>query len=135
MLVISRRGMARLGWVLLTASTLIGCTAVTPMSVSDRLYLGRSAPGGGVVADADWDVFVHEEITPRFPAGLTVWRAQGQWREASGMVAREPVMVLEIVHTRDRAAEVVAIARAYKRRFAQEAVLRVTTSAQADLVE
>lgn len=130
-----RRRAARSGRVLVVASILAGCAAAAPMSVSDRLYLGRAAPGGGFVADADWDSFVREEVTPRFPAGLTVWRAQGQWREAGGMVAREPVMVLEVVHTRDRAADVAAIARAYKRRFAQEAVLRVTTSAQADLVE
>ena len=104
-------------------------------SVSDRLYLGRSIAGGGTVTDTDWDAFLREEVTPRFPDGLTIWRAQGQWRHANGSVADEPVMVLEVVHSRDGAADVMAVARAYRRSFRQEAVLRVASPAQTDLVE
>lgn len=47
--------------------------------VADRLFLGRQIPGGGMVSDADWTAFLAEVVTPRFPEGLTVWRAEGQW--------------------------------------------------------
>jgi hypothetical protein len=98
-----------------------------PASVSDRLYFGRNIPGGGTVTERDWAQFLAEVVTPRFPAGLTVWRAEGQWREQSGAIVKEQSFVLELIHGPDPAAEraVQEIAAEYKRRFRQEAVLRV----------
>jgi len=68
-------------------------------------------------------------VTPRFPDGFTSWRAEGQWRGTNGSIVREPSVVLEIVHRPTAAADsaIVAIASEYKRRFHQEAVLRLTT--------
>ncbi|CAN5901195.1 hypothetical protein BH20GEM1_BH20GEM1_01780 [soil metagenome] len=38
---------------------------------------GAEDPAGGtMVADR---LFLAEVVTPRFPEGLTVWRAEGQW--------------------------------------------------------
>ena len=96
--------------------------------VSERLFFGRTIPGGGVVSDAEWATFLREVVTPRFPDGLTTWRAEGQWREATGEIVAEPSMVLEVYH-RGTAADFAAvgeIADAYRTRFRQEAVLRVT---------
>lgn len=96
--------------------------------VSDRLFFGRGVPGGGTVSDADWTAFVDSVVTPRFPAGLTIWHAQGQWRGADGALVRETVMVLEVLRPDDSTAEraVREIADEYKRRFKQDAVLRAT---------
>jgi len=95
--------------------------------ILDRLYFGRSLPGGGSVSEQDWSTFLAAVVTPRFPSGLTVLRADGQWRDATGSIVREQSFVLELVHPDDAATEraVREIAADYKRRFAQEAVLRV----------
>lgn len=100
--------------------------------VAERLYCGRSIPGGGMVSEEEWTRFVAEVVTPRFPDGLTIWRAEGQWREGTEIV-REPVMVLEVLHAGDAAsrAKIGEIAREYRTRFRQSAVLRVTSPARA----
>ncbi len=110
-----------------TAST----TSTSQPLVADRLYFGRDIPGGGEVSDADWRAFVDSVITPRFPSGLTIWRADGQWRDRLGATEHETVMVLEVLHPRDAAIDTALeqIAREYKRRFRQEAVMRATTPA------
>lgn len=96
-------------------------------SISDRLYFGRSIPGGGTVSEADWAAFLREVVTPRFPAGLTMWRAEGQWRDRSGAIVREESFVLELIHSGDLRAEarVGEIIAEYRSRFRQESVLRV----------
>lgn len=103
--------------------------------VADRLYFGRNIPGGGSVSDQAWAGFLAEVVTPRFPAGLTVWPAQGQWRGLSGVIERESSFVLELIHPDDAATEraIREIAAEYKRRFSQEAVLRVRDRVEAGL--
>jgi len=132
------RATARLCFVLLGGFLLGGCTSVTTSprsatattagtSVLDRLYFGRSIPRGGSVSDQDWATFLAEVVTPRFPAGLTVWHADGQWRDASGRIWREPSHVLELIHADGAAAEkaIAEIIAEYRKRFAQDSVMRV----------
>lgn len=97
-------------------------------TVADRMFFGRNIPGGGTVPDSAFAAFVDSVVTPRFPSGLTIFRADGQWRGESGAVEREQAVVIEIVHPAGPAAEadLREIADEYKRRFRQEAVLRVT---------
>lgn len=99
----------------------------------DRLYFGRAIGDSGLVSDSDWSLFMREVVTPRFPAGVTSWRAEGQWRSSTGTVVREPSMVLEIIHPPSRDVEdaLRAVIVEYERRFHQEAVLRVTTEVRA----
>lgn len=99
--------------------------------VSDRLFCGLSIPGGGSVSQAELDAFVAEVVEARFPDGFTVWRARGQWRGGS-----EESFVIEIVRPRDPRLEraVAEIAEAYRARFRQEAVLRVTAPVRMELV-
>ncbi|HKP74209.1 MAG TPA: DUF3574 domain-containing protein [Longimicrobiaceae bacterium] len=101
-------------------------------TVADRLYFGRGIPGGGVVTDSAWGAFLREVVTPRFPDGLTVYSTYGQWREPDGRIAREESFVLEIVHPAgpNADADLLQIANAYKQRFRQMAVMRVTTPAR-----
>ena len=65
--------------------------------VVERLYFGRNLGDALIVTDSAWAAFVTEIVTPRFPAGLTVWSATGQWREPNGRIQREPSFVLELV--------------------------------------
>lgn len=98
--------------------------------ISDRLYFGRNIAGGGAVSESDWERFLSEVITPRFPAGLTVLRSQGQWRDANSIIQREDGFILDLLHPDDEKSEqsVQEIMTAYKTRFKQEAVLRVRDS-------
>jgi hypothetical protein len=100
----------------------VGDTAL----VRDVVYFGRNRPDGGTVSDPEWRQFLDEIVTPRFPAGLTVVAATGQWKGASGVVETERSQVVTLFHAGgDGARRAVAeIAAEYKRRFRQEAVLR-----------
>jgi hypothetical protein len=104
------------------ASCAVGDTAL----VRDVVYFGRDRPGGGTVGDAEWQGFLDQVVTPRFPAGLTVVEATGWWRGRSGVVEQERSEIVTLLHGGDEAARraVAEIAAEYKRRFQQEAVLR-----------
>jgi Protein of unknown function (DUF3574) len=89
-----------------------------------RIYLGQSTPSGGVT-EAEWQQFIDEAVTPRFPHGFTVLPGEGHWRNAFGVSQREATRVLEIAHdhnpsSRDRVHQ---LANEYKRRFTQHSVL------------
>jgi len=124
---------AGMGAVALLAGVVSGCAVSGPVScrtgekqlVAETLYLG-AAMRDGLVGDAEWTRFLDDWVTPRFPDGLTVLRASGQWRGANGRIVEEPSRVLYLVHPGDEASErkVEEIASEYKRRFEQEAVLR-----------
>ena len=106
----------------LPAACAVGDTAM----VRDVVYFGRNRPGGGTVGDADWQRFLDEVVTPRFPYGLTVVDATGQWRGQSGVVEQERSEIVTVFHAGDAASRqaIADVAAEYKRRFSQEAVLR-----------
>jgi hypothetical protein len=93
----------------------------------DTLYFGTQKPEGGAVSDAEWQQFLADEITSRFPSGLTTWEASGQWRDTHNVIERERTHIVQIVHRSSGEDEgrIAAIIATYKKRFAQEAVLRV----------
>jgi len=92
-----------------------------------ELYFGTQRPGGAPVTEAEWAGFLDEEVTPRFPDGLTVLEGNGQWRNSQGVITRETSTVLVILY--DPAAQketaIEDIRAAYKDRFDQESVMRV----------
>jgi hypothetical protein len=102
--------------------------------VTDTLYFGTQTPDG-TVTPAEWQTFVDEVVTPRFPEGFTVSRGEGQWRGPDGSIVRESSYILQLVHvdTPHDADAIAAIAAEYKARFRQDAVLRVRTSARMTL--
>lgn len=117
-------------FLLVVLLALAGC-ATPAATVSDRLFFGRSIPGGGNVTEAQWNAFVAEVITPRFPQGYTLWNAWGHWKGDDGAQVSEDASVLEVVHPVDAAADakLAEIAQAYRQRFNQEAVMGVRTPA------
>jgi len=106
------------------------CSSGEQLSVHESLYFGTARPTG-VVTPQDWAGFLETVVTPRFPQGLTVWQASGQWRGSDGAVVREASHVLSVVHPNDAPNEtlVLEVVAAYKSRFQQEAVLRVKAHA------
>jgi len=90
-----------------------------------ELMFGRNIVGHRRVGEAAWWRFLVREITPRFPDGLTVLDAAGQWREPDGgRVVRERSKMVIIVTADDAAARggIAAIVAAYKQRFRQRSV-------------
>ncbi len=106
------------------------CASSEQRLVSEMLYFGTEKPGG-VVSAEEWSNFLSGEVTPRFPKGLSVWPAAGQWRSNDGSLTREDSFVLNIVHPDVESSEkdVQAIVAEYKSRFHQEAVLRIKSHA------
>ncbi|HUT50702.1 MAG TPA: DUF3574 domain-containing protein [Alphaproteobacteria bacterium] len=129
-----RAALSGLGVLLLV---LAACAAPQPMGeamIATRLYFGMSMPGGGTVGEAAWREFVEAEVTPRFPDGLTVLAAHGQWRDrTSGRIVRERSRVLVLLHrgTAKATNAITTIIARYKSRFHQQSVLRIDTPVRA----
>ncbi len=106
------------------------CPAGEQPATMDSLYFGAAFPQGEVTP-RDWERFVAEVVTPRFPKGLTSWPAAGQWRSAGGAVQKESSYVLNIVRPdpADDDAAIRDVIAVYKERFHQEAVLHVRSAA------
>ncbi|MEW6643860.1 MAG: DUF3574 domain-containing protein [Pseudomonadota bacterium] len=112
---------------------LSGCAAMPPACmppaksmVSADMLFGRNIGDRIGVSDAAFAAFTAREITPRFPDGLSVIDAAGQWRDsARGTLVREPSKLVLIVFADDpdKRAALDAIAAAYKRDFRQQAVM------------
>jgi hypothetical protein len=136
--------------IVLAGVTAIGCVAQPSADERSRLlwtrtelYLGRSIPpdveaaaaaGGREVSAAEWERFMAEVVTPRFPDGLTIIDAVGQYRDAAvpnGGIVREPTKILLILHARDELIDesIDEIRREYAKRFRQKSVLKVTSPA------
>ena len=102
------------------------CPANQQAAVNELIYFGTATPDGVVPTEA-WNGFLRDVVTPLFPQGLTTWDASGQWRSGDGSLTREASHILNLVHPKDDKSEaaVRAIVDQYKKRFRQEAVLRV----------
>jgi len=104
------------------------CAAPAKSMLRAELMFGRTIGGRLGVTEARWADFVARELTPRFPDGLSVFDARGQWRTPSGAVVREPSKIVLIVTANDTAARtrLDEAAAAYKQRFRQQSVGIVT---------
>ena len=80
---------------------------------------------------SEWEAFLAEHITPRFPAGFTVVEAYGQWRAPQGDIRRLSTKVVVITHPPTHEAEqaIEAIRKEYCAAFNLSSVLRSSTSA------
>ncbi|MEA2934368.1 MAG: hypothetical protein QOD74_1014 [Variibacter sp.] len=93
-----------------------------------ELFFGRNLKVGGSIGESAWASFLAQEVTPRFPQGLTVVDAAGQWRNAASRVIRERSKVLLVVapDESDTRTRLQAVRDAYARRFRQQSVGLVT---------
>ncbi len=93
--------------------------------IAAELFFGRSV-GNRIVSEREFATFLASEITPRFPDGLTVLDARGQWRNGErGTVVREASKLVKILFVDDvqKRADLDAIAANYKQTFRQQSVL------------
>lgn len=99
--------------------------------VSDTLFFGLST-SRGPVSEVEWNAFLRDVVTPRFPDGFTYWEGNGQWRGADNQLVRERAMVLQVIHpdnfqTESAIQEIIA---RYKGQFEQDSVLRLRDAVQ-----
>ena len=98
---------------------------LVPELIQADLFFGRNIPGGGVVSEEQFQSFIDNIITPRFPAGLTVSDGDGQFRDSSGMIIEEPSKVVTLLFedTTDNENSIDQIISSYIQQFNQESVL------------
>jgi Protein of unknown function (DUF3574) len=100
------------------------CGQASAAQLRTTLYFGTARPKGAV-SELEWQVFLRDEVTKRFPDGLTVWDAQGQWRTSGGTIDQERTKVLLLVHadTGTARAAVLEVIAKYRQAFDQQSVL------------
>ena len=101
-----------------------------------RMFFGLADGKGKVVTEDDWQRFLADTVTPRFPAGLTVFDARGQWLPPSGELQREPVKVVIGALSADPAEGIRLadeISAAFAKRFRQDPVFRMAAPTCAGL--
>jgi hypothetical protein len=108
-----------------------GCPAQAAAMQQLELFFGTAIKGHATVAPRAWSQFLAEEVTPRFPDGLTIFDAHGQWRGANGRIVQETAHVLVVLYRPDDTSEakIEAIRNAYEKRFHQDSVMRVESPA------
>jgi hypothetical protein len=93
-----------------------------------ELFFGSAKPDGSEVTMEEFQQFLDDEITPRFPDGLTLLMGLGQFRGSSGVIIQERSMLLILLYPvevrRDSSVKIEEIREAYKKLFQQESVLR-----------
>lgn len=102
--------------------------------VDTRLYFGLGPadhPEQGI-SEAQWRAFLDREVTPRFPAGLTVVDAYGQWQgknEPAPERLRSKILIIDYPDTRENRDKIEAIRAAWKQMTGDQSVMRVTVPA------
>jgi hypothetical protein len=119
-----------------TATAALKGDAVRPEAahwLRSELYFGASPVGvtDGGVAEMRWREFLDREVTPRFPDGLTVFDAYGQWRDRGSHATERlwtKVLVILYEDTPQNRAAIDAIRLAWKTATRDQSVLLATTS-------
>ncbi len=102
--------------------------------VETRLFFGlgpAGAPGVGI-SEARWHRFLDQEVTSRFPAGLSVINVYGQWqgiadrRPGTPSRLRSKMLLIDYPPTGENIASIEAIRSAWKRLTGDQSVLEVT---------
>lgn len=100
-------------------------TAPTPLARTE-LYFGKIAP-------EQWDEFLAQVVTPRFPDGLTWFDTHGQWQNRTGIVTRQDSRVLILIHapTPEKDRLIDEVRTEFKTRYKEQSVLRATQAVTA----
>ena len=78
----------------------------------------------GSADDAAFNAFLDREVTPRFPAGLTVLDGAGRWQDPAGRLTQERSKLVAIITQpgADTLGRLQAVREAYKVQFRQQSV-------------
>jgi Protein of unknown function (DUF3574) len=93
-----------------------------------ELFFGLSKANGTKVSDFEFQGFLNREVTPRFPDGLTLLMGQGQFKNSSQVIVKEPsrllILLYPIKQGNNSTRKIEEIRETYKKTFQQESVLR-----------
>jgi hypothetical protein len=92
-----------------------------------EMFFGLDHSDGRSVSPEEWDKFLADTITPRFPLGLSVLEVKGQWQRPDGVVERENTKLVVLVKPPPLADGMILIneiSREYQHRFNQDPVFR-----------
>lgn len=112
-----------------------GCIAETEFQCPEglqevvrfELFFGLDHADGRSVSPDEWDAFMADTITPRFPQGLSALEVKGQWQRPDGVIERENTKLVMLVRPPpiDEGMGLInEISREYQRRFDQDPVFR-----------
>jgi Protein of unknown function (DUF3574) len=94
-----------------------------------KLFFGRNKADGSKVSRREWERFLDEVITPRFPDGLTVLEGIGRFLNSRGEIEQERAIVLIVLYPleaqKEKSIRIEEIRDLYKQSFQQQSVLRV----------
>jgi hypothetical protein len=92
-----------------------------------ELYFGLSRNSGPDVTEEEFQRFIDTKVTPRFPDGLTLINAKGQFKDSTGAIIQEGSKLLILLYpfNMESNQSVEQIRTDYKQDFQQESVLRV----------
>ncbi|MFH7596145.1 DUF3574 domain-containing protein [Streptomyces racemochromogenes] len=105
--------------------------------ISTHLYFGTGRHNGNPpITEEEFNRFVADVITPRFPSGLTLQEGRGQWRDKEGDINREKSYELTVMYpvreAAARNADIEYIRRLYCKTWELESVGRADVRAQVD---
>lgn len=123
-------GLATLPWLTrrpAAAAAVRRPTAAAEIWNRTELYFGGSKPDGSMVTEAEFSTFINE-VTQRFPDGLTLLKGYGQFKNSADIIIQEESRVLILFYPAQMLnanSNIESLRELYKTRFQQESVLRV----------
>ncbi len=102
--------------------------------VESRLYFGLGlVDAPAAEREQMWQGFLDQTVTPRFPAGLTVQDAYGQWQgpgQSAPKRLRSKLVIIDYADTPEHRRAIEQIRAAWKAKTGDRSVLRVTVPAE-----
>jgi hypothetical protein len=97
-----------------------------PEPIQVDLFFGRDIAGVGEVSEEQFQEFIDDIVTPRF-SKLTVFDTEGQFKDSTGAIAKEPSKVISLIleDTETNETAINDIVEQYIQQFRQESVLIV----------
>lgn len=92
-----------------------------------ELFFGLSRATGPEITEEDFQGFIDDEVTRRFPDGLTLLSGIGQFKDSAGTTVQEGSKLLILLYpvNKQNNLAVEEIRTQYKEDFQQQSVLRV----------
>jgi hypothetical protein len=99
------------------------------MLMRTELVFGMSRSSGPDITETEFQSFVDDRITPRFPEGLTVLTGNGQFKDPSGTIVQEKSKVLVLLYpfNKQSITRVEDVRAEYKAMFQQQSVCGSTS--------
>jgi hypothetical protein len=95
---------------------------------STEIYFGRNISARGEISEQQFAEFLLYQVTPAFPAGMTVYDAYGQMQHSNGEIVKQKTKVVVLVHKNSKAdADAInKIITAYRSKFGNPQVMLLT---------